>query len=188
MDALDSAGKHSDTQPESLILVGAIAGTHGLRGDVKVFPISDTPSRLLDLNRLFIGRLVNETRCYRVVAEPWFHRSKGKELLVFSLENVNSIDEAGQLKGQHVFVPEQDIPLAEDEIFLDDLVGYKAVSEQQEEIGTVRAIRSLPAHPLLVIDSPSGRELLIPAIPEFVSDIHHEHARVIIAVIDGLFD
>ncbi len=178
----------SKGRPEQLIHVGTVSGTHGLQGELRVYPASDSPERLLALDRLFIGQTETAAREFRVSGTPRPHRFKRKKFLLFQFEGVSSIEAASSLKNQQVYADQQDIPLEDDELFLDDLLGFSVCDPSGERIGTIESVEPMPAHPILVVVLSDGRRRMIPAVPAYIIEIIPESAQLTIELVEGLID
>jgi 16S rRNA processing protein RimM len=185
---VDAPGSNEKVRPEDLILVGSVAGTHGLSGEIKLYPHSDDPSRLLGFQRLYLGSSPETAKEYRVARSGRFHRSKGKTFVVLSLQSVESIEAGKRLQGDRAFVPDADLPLDEDEFFLHDLIGWQVVGEDGSVLGDITGLRAMPASDMLLVELENGKQVMIPAIPEFVIDVDPENSKVVIKLLEGLLE
>jgi 16S rRNA processing protein RimM len=166
------------------IQVGYVARAHGLRGEVRVHLHTPGSTTLLGLERAWIGG--QERRIVAVRPTP------GAVLLL--LEGVSDRDAAEALRGSVVEVDRADIPLEEGEYLLGDLPGCAVVDPDGQALGRVADIIQ-GAQPILVIhhddnvdsdDESGGRELLVPAVPQFVLEVDVGGRRVVVAVPEGL--
>lgn len=169
---------------DDLVLMGFVGKPHGVRGDVKVVPETDDPSRFESLSRIFLDRggSIDEVHVEAVRLQS----SARGVTPVLTLEGVQGREGADALRGLRVFAAEEDLPLEEDEFFLADLVGLRVASEEGDDLGRVTDVVSLPAGPVLVIARESLPDAMVPAVPEFVVDISDE--KLVIRVIEGLLD
>ena len=175
--------RRKDTDMEDLLQVGAIANTHGLRGEVKVFPTTDDPTRykLLDT-------VIADTGKQRMTMEISGVRFF-KHMVIVKFKGIDHIDDAEKLKGTKLFVTrEQAVPLGEDEYFLADLEGLCAVTEDGEELGVIKDIIQTGANDVYVIGKPGGQEkdLLVPAIKECIRTVDISAGRMMIRLLPGL--
>ncbi len=167
-----------------LVLMGFIGKPHGIRGDVKVVPETDDPARFEDFDHVYL-EFEGDYRLFEVQQVRIQTSAKGLTP-VLTLEGVDGRDEADALRGAGVFVEEDELELDEDEFFLHDLIGLRAVDEDGSSIGEVEDVISLPAGPVLVVARSEGEDILIPAVGEFIVEITDE--EVVIRVIEGLLD
>ena len=158
-----------------LLEAGKIIGTHGLRGEVKVLPWSDTPDFLCSMKTVYIGGRAARITGARV--------SKG--VAVLSLEGIGSLEEAEKLRDQIVSVSREDVSLPEGRFFLQDAVGLTALDDDTgTELGKVTGILSLPSGSVLEIHG--KREILVPAVPDFLLEIRPDKGFVRVHLIEGL--
>lgn len=171
---------------EDLLLVGRITRPHGVVGEVKIQPETDDPARLLSLPVVFVGATAGAAVAMKV-ERARLQPAKGQTLGVLKLGGVNDRDAADALRKQGLYARIDDLPpLADDELFLHDLVGLTVVTDAGEEVGTVVDVQELPAHDTLVVARPDGSEVLIPAVPAFVQAIDLDAEQVVITPIEGL--
>ena len=115
--------------------VGVIAGTHGLHGEVKVFPTTDEPRRFLDLKQVIMdtGR---EERVLKIRSVKFF-----KKFVILGFEEMNRIEDVERLKGSELLIPREDaIELEEGEYFIPDLLGLKVTTDDGRELGVIKDV------------------------------------------------
>jgi 16S rRNA processing protein RimM len=173
-------GSEENSEPRFLV-VGKIAKPHGIRGEVIVIPHTDLLERFTWLDEIYIG----ETNPSLLTLEGVrFH--KGRPLLKFA--GYNSRDDVEVLRGQLLQVPEdQAIPLEENEYFLYQLIGLMVETADGQQLGTLTEIIETGANNVFVVQG--GRdEILIPDIPEVISEIDFEKQRMIVDPLPGLLN
>lgn len=166
---------------EDFFKVGIIANTHGLRGEVKVFPTTDDPKRFLDLEEILLdtgtGRKALAIESVRFV----------KNMALLKFKGLDSIDDVQRYRQKALYVTrEQAVPLGEDEYFIADLIGSSAVSDEGEELGNIADVIQTAANDVYVIRKAGVPELLVPAIKECVRQVDIEAGRVILHLLPGL--
>ena len=174
------------TTVSRFIECGKIINTHGCRGDVKAEPWTDTPRDLIDLGRVFIGdgEIKKEMRILRgSVMQGRF--------LMLTLEGVNDMDAADALRNTVLFAAREDFHLAEGQYFLSDALGLPVYDAREGRegtlLGTVTDISPNAASDIYTVTTPDGEEVLVPAIPVFVTQvIPGECVRM--TPIDGMFE
>lgn len=176
-----------DPDPESLLLIGRVWRPHGVQGTVKVVPESDDPERLLDLETVYLGPDPERATPYDITQARMQYPKKGP-LLLFDLKGVEGRDAAEALRQLQVYAPADDLPLADDEYFLHDLIGLSVVTTDGEAIGTIRDVMDLPSHPIAVVGREGKPDVLIPAVPAFIETLDWDAGRVAINPIEGLID
>ena len=166
---------------EDLLQVGAVTTTHGLHGEVKVFPTTDEPARYKVLKEV-----VADTGKRQVVLEVTNVRFF-KQMVIVKFKGIDRIEDAEPLKDAKLYVTrEYAVPLAEDEYFLADLAGLAVYTEEGEELGTIKDILQTGANDVYVIDLKQGKELLVPAIKDCIKKVDLDGGKMIIHLLPGL--
>ncbi len=166
-----------------LIAIGHITKSVGLRGEIKVVPLTDDPERFHDLTSVWLG--VDETSAceYRLTRSRV--TAKGVFLQIASIGDKN---EAEAVRGWFVFVPEQlAVKLPRGSHFVHDIVGLTVETEAGEKIGTVTDVQKYPAQDVWIVETGS-KEIMIPAVKEIVRQVNLKQKRIIIRAIEGLLD
>ncbi len=154
--------------------VGRIVGAFGLKGELKVDPLTDFVERMHKGSRL---RLKDNW-----VTVESFRIHKGRPLL--KLSGIDDVDTAQALQWQELFSAESATPNLEDDEFLtEDLIDMLVVTTDGREIGRVEDVLALPAHDVLVIGA-----VMIPAVKQFVKDIDLDEERITVELIPGMLD
>ena len=154
---------------------GIIVNTHGVRGEVRIQPWADSPAFLTDFERLYIDGEPIKVLAARV----------NKNVVIAALEGVSDIDGAARLKGKTVFIDRDDARLPDGRHFVADLLGLRALdSETGELLGVVAEVLPLPSNNVYVIKG--TREILVPAVPEFVVETDVPGGYVKLRLIEGM--
>lgn len=163
--------------------VGVIAGTHGLRGEVKVFPTTDEPARFLDLEKVILdtGR---EERTLKIRSVKFF-----KKFVILGFEGMDRIEDVEKLKGSELMIGREDaIPLEEGEYFIPDLIGLKVVTDDGRELGVIKDVIETGANNVYDVQDDNGKRILIPAIPQCILDVRLEEGDMTVHLLPGLED
>ena len=168
---------------EDLLQAGVITTTHGIRGEVKVFPTTDDVHRFEDLDSV----LLDTGRDYMKLEIENVKYFKQYAILKFKgIDNINDIE---KYKGRCLYVTrDQAIPLEEDEYYIADLIGLDVYLESGEKFGVLKDVMETGANDVYIVETEEGKEVLIPAIHECVLDIDVEENRMEIHLMDGLLD
>lgn len=173
--------------PDTLISVGRIVRSRGLKGEVVVYPLSDDPERFKSFEQV-VATAKDGTTSLRKLDSVRIARRRGRVEVHARFAGVESRDEAEQLRGETLGVRSEDLPLDEDEYFLFDLIGMDVSTAAGEMLGRVTDVRRLPAQDVIVVTGDDGRESLIPDVPEFVDKSQLEEGRLVVMPIEGLLD
>ncbi len=157
------------------ILLGAVFGAHGLKGEVKVKTFTETPDRLGAYGPLHDSA----GRSFTVAAL----RVTDASSAVVRFDGVDGRDAAEALKGTELFVARGALPDTEaEEFYHADLVGLRAEDEEGRLLGHVRGIHNFGAGDVLDIEKPDGSEALLPFTREFVPTVDVKTGRVVVAM------
>ena len=163
--------------------VGVITGTHGLRGEVKVFPTTDEPARFLDLKQVIMdtGR---EERILKIRSVKFF-----KKFVILGFEKMDRIEDVERLKGAELLIPrEEAIELEEGEYFIPDLLGLRVVTDDGRDLGVIRDVIETGANNVYDVQDGEGRRILIPAIPQCILEVRLEEGDMKVHLLKGLED
>ena len=157
-----------------LLECGKIVNTHGIRGEVKIQPWADSPEVLCALPALYIDGAPVALRSARV--------HKGNVIAL--LEGVSDVDQAMLLKNKVVWLNRDDLRLPEGTFFLADLIGLRVVDEEGQELGILNEVLSPSRQQVYVVKG--DRELMIPAVPEFMLETNVAGGYIKVRLIEGM--
>ncbi len=167
---------------EDLLQVGAILDTHGLRGEVKVFPTTDDKRRYDTLRE--VALCTKDGGYIRLEVERVRY---AKNLVIVKFKGYDHINDIEQYKKCNLYVTrEHAVALAEDEYFVADLIGLAAKSDEGEALGEVAEVLSTGANDVYVIRDEAGGELLVPAIHDCVREINTREGYMVLHLLPGL--
>jgi 16S rRNA processing protein RimM len=160
------------TPPDDTMVIGEIAGSFGVRGELKVQPLTDFPERFDDLSEILVGP---ERRPYRVERA---RRHSGRYIL--KLTGVDTPEAVDSLRGAELAVPrDQAIPLPEGHFYLEDIIGATVLDERGEEIGSIRDVLRTGSNEVFVVRG-NGGERLIPVIADAIESLDVGNGRVVV--------
>jgi len=158
------------------VAVGRILSPWGLRGDLKVEPLTDRPDHLAP------GRSITVAGQTHTVEHS---RPRGR-LLYLKLSGIDDRNAAASLRDHYLQVPERDLePLGDGQYYRFQLVGLSVRSTQGEPLGRVSHVLATPGNDVLVVHGPRG-EILVPAIEDFIKEIDIQGGIIVIEVVPGL--
>lgn len=166
---------------EDLFKVGVITNTHGICGEVKVFPTTDDPRRFSELKEILLDT-GNEKTVLHISNVKFF-----KNMVILKFKEYNDINEVEKLRKKELFVTRENaVPLEENEYYIADLIGLKAVSDEGEELGEVADVLQSAANDIYVIKKPGEKDLLVPAIKDCVKSVDIPGDRIELHLLPGL--
>lgn len=166
---------------EELLQVGVVTQTHGIRGEVKVFPTTDDAGRFRDLKKVFLdtGR---KKLPLEIQGVKFF-----KQFVIVKFKGLDTINEVERFRRCPLLVPREDaVPLEEDEYYIADMIGMQVETEDGKAFGILKDVMETGANDVYVIDSISHGEVLVPAIKECIRKVDVAEGKMIVHLMDGL--
>ena len=166
---------------EKQLQVGVISSTHGVRGEVKVFPTTDDVTRFRQLKKVYLdtGREMLPVEIQNV---KFF-----KQFAILKFKGIDNINDIEKYRGKSLMIDREDaVDLEEDEYFIADMIGMKVCTEDGSEFGTLKDVMETGANDVYIIDSLEHGEVLIPAIRECILDVDMDEERMTIHLMEGL--
>lgn len=168
---------------EDILQVGVIASTHGIKGEVKVFPTTDDVKRFKRLKDVILDT-GKEQITLEIEGVKFF-----KQFAILKFKGIDNIDDVVKYRQKSLYVTRENaVRLGKDEYFVADLMGLKIRNEEDEEIGVLKDVLETGANDVYIITLNDGRELLLPAIKQCVLAVDMEAGYVKIHILDGLLD
>lgn len=168
---------------ENLLKVGVISSTHGLKGEVKVFPTTDDVNRFKKLKEVVLD--AGDKKTLLQIEQVKFF----KQFVILKFKGIDDIGDAEKYRGKDLLVTRENaVKLEKDEYFIADLIGVSVVSEDGALEGILKDVIRTGANDVYVIELNDGRELLLPAIRECVLTVNLDENLMKIHVLDGLLD
>lgn len=163
-------------------IVGKIINTHGIKGEVKIYPMTDDIERFSDLERIYIGDVKRKVNLKTVR----YH--KGFPIIGF--EEFDDINQILPFRDQFIYVDDKDrITLPEDHYFIYDLVDCEVFDMNLNKIGYINDVLQNVSNDVYVVkDEINHKEYLIPAVKQFVKLVDVENKRVVIDPIEGMIE
>ena len=166
---------------ERRLQVGVITATHGLKGEVKVFPTTDDPNRFRRLKEVILntGR---EERVLEIEGVKFF-----KQMVILKFKGLDDIGDVEKFRrGTLSVTRENAVKLKRNEYFIADLIGMRVENEDGSELGTLQDVIATGANDVYDVRLSDGRQVLIPAIRECILSVDVEEGRMRVHLLDGL--
>ncbi|MBO6115240.1 MAG: 16S rRNA processing protein RimM [Lachnospiraceae bacterium] len=168
---------------EDIFRIGVITSTHGLRGEVKVFPTTDDVGRFKKLKKCFIRTKDRDIEVEKNTCKFF------KNMVILSFKEFNSINDIEKYKGCDLYVTRENaVPLKEDEFYISDIIGSEVFEENGEKLGELTDVLKTGANDVFVVKLPDKKEVLIPVIKEFVPDMDIANKKVTVKLMKGMLD
>lgn len=161
--------------------VGVITQTHGIRGEVKVFPTTDDVNRFKKLKEVVLDN-EKEQLTMTIAGVKFF-----KQYVILKFKGYDSINEIEKYKGARLLVSrDKAVKLQKDEYFIADLIGMQIITEDGAPFGFLKNVLTTGANDVYVVETPEEKEVLLPAIKECVKNIDMEKALITVHIMEGL--
>lgn len=168
---------------EDLLRVGVISSTHGVRGEVKVFPTTDDVQRFKKLKEVWLDT-GKEKLLLKIEGVKFF-----KQFAILKFKDYDNINDIEKYKGKDLWVTRENaVPLEENEYYIADLIGLSVVSDEGETLGELVDVMQTGANDVYCVKMTNGKEALFPAIAECVQSVDLEKGIMVVHVMEGLLD
>lgn len=166
---------------DNFLRVGVISSTHGIKGEVKVFPTTDDPNRFLDLKKLHMDT-GKEIIPLEIEGVKFF-----KQMVILKFKGIDNINDIEKYRGKDLLISrDQAVDLKEDEYFIYDLLESEVVTDEGEVLGVLSEILTTAANDVYVVKTPAGKELLLPSIKECILNIDVQNKKITVHLMNGL--
>ena len=166
---------------EKQLQVGVISSTHGIRGEVKVFPTTDDAARFKQLKKVYL-----DTGKEQLILEIE-HVKFFKKFAILKFKGIDHINDIEKYRGKSLLVDREDaVELGKDEYYIADMLGLEVYTEDGNFFGNLKDVMETGANDVYMIATKEYGEVLIPAIRECNLDVDVERNRMVIHLMEGL--
>ena len=154
------------------IVIGKIVAPHGVRGDIRIMPLTDKPEQFLNLKYLLLpdGKQLN-------IKNARFH----KNMVLISTKEITTMNDAELLRDKDVAVYFEDLPeLNEGEFYVSDLIGLDVVDLEGQKIGTFKDAQTTGVNDYYIVSVPGQKDIIIPALKRYVKEINLAEKRIVV--------
>lgn len=147
------------------IIIGKIGAAHGVRGDMKVYPLTDFPDRFNTIKKAFI-----DDKEIDIISTRYQNN-----FVVMKVKGVNSREEVARYTNKLLKINRSDVPpLNEGEYYSFDIIGLKVINQDDVVLGEIIEILKTGSNDVYITKTPEGKQLLIPALKKVVTEINIE--------------
>ena len=166
---------------EDLLQVGVITSTHGIRGEVKVFPTTDDPNRFRKLKQVILD--TGKEQLEMEIASVKFFKNQ----VIVKFKGIDDINDVEKYRKAGLYVTRENaVPLGENEYFIADLIGLRVISDEEEELGVIDDVLQTGANDVYIVKKEQTPDLLIPAIKDCIKNVNIEEGTMIVHLLPGL--
>lgn len=164
------------------LAAGEFVTTHGILGEIKLYPWTDSAAFVCALPRLFFS--ISGGKSVRILGAR-----EHKGMCLLTLEGVSTVEQAHSYVGKTVYFARSDVKLPKGKYFVEDIIGCTVQNADTGAIyGKVTAVQHPAAHDVYTVQNSKGAVFLFPAVPEFLVSLQPENALVTVRPIPGMFD
>lgn len=161
---------------------GEFVTTHGVTGELRLYPWGDGPAFLCGFNTLYLDEQ-GKSSIHIASIRPH------KNICLVKLDGVDSIEQARPYIGRTVYISRADVQLPEGRFFVQDLLGARVVDAHTgEDYGKILSVSHPGRHDVYEIEHPDGKRSLFPAVEPYLVELDVEGGVVKIAPIEGMLD
>lgn len=167
---------------DDFTIVGKITNTHGIKGELKIFPITHDVERFNQLKSAYIGGKKIKVNLEKVR----YH----KGLAIIKFNEYSDINDVLKFKDEFIYVANEDrIKLPENHFFISDLLDCQVFDQDSNLIGILIDILKGPSNDVYVVKNmEKNKEYLIPAVKEFVTQVNTIDKKIVIDPIEGMIE
>ncbi|MEJ6950473.1 ribosome maturation factor RimM [Natronospora cellulosivora (SeqCode)] len=167
---------------EKFIDIGKITKNQGNKGELRVLPLTDFPERYENLEEVYLSK--DDLFFKKQIESIRYH----KNFVIVKFHDVNNIGQALEYRDFIIQIPETELlPLEEDELYIDDIIGYRFYTEDGEFLGELRDVLSTGGTDVFMVSGES-KDYMIPAAREIIIEVDNDEEKMLIKVIPGLLD
>ena len=168
---------------ENLLRVGVITSTHGVRGEVKVFPTTDDMNRFKKLKTVILDT-GKEHKTLNIESVKVF-----KNMVILKFKGFDNINDVEMWRQKDLLITrDQAVKLSPDENFIVDLIGLTVMTDEGEKLGVMKDVLQTGANDVYIVKMAEGKEVLLPAIKDCILNVDLEKGEMLVHVLDGLLD
>lgn len=166
---------------EEYLEIGQIVNTSGLKGFLKVIPLTDDITRFEDLKTVYIQEKKDLVE-FKIQEVKY-----SKNMVLLKLEGIDDIGEAEKFKNFYIKINRKDaVQLEEDSYFIVDIIGCKVFTDENEFLGKVIDVFQTGSNDVYTVKNNEDKEILLPAIEDVIKDIDIANKKIVVKLMDGL--
>ncbi len=168
---------------EDFLRIGVITKTHGIAGEVKVYPTTDDVKRFELLKEVILSN-GKERQVLDIQSVKYF-----KELVILKFKGINNINDVEKYVRYDILIDRKDaLPLGENENYICDLIDLEVFTDEGERLGVLTDVLQTGANDVYAVTMDDGKEVLLPAIKDCILDVNLEEGKVTVHLMKGLID
>jgi len=166
-----------------MLQVGVITSTHGVRGEVKVFPTTDDVRRFKKLKEVILDT-GKEHLVLEIEGVKFF-----KQFAILKFKGYDNMNDVERFRQKSLLVTRKNaVRLSRNEYFVADLIDIRVFDENEQELGVLTDVITTGANDVYEIKMADGKEILLPAIKQCILAVDIEGRKMTVHLLDGLLE
>jgi len=166
-----------------MIILGKIVGTFGIKGEVKIYPMTNYKEMFLEFKYLLLAEGNDFKKIDIIKARIQ------KNTVIMSLKDITSINQAQEYIGKEIFISEDALPeLDEEEEYVYKLLGMHVYTEDNKYLGLIIDVFDNGAHSIYVIQDNNKNEIMIPILVDTIVYRDFDEGKMVVKILPGLLD
>jgi 16S rRNA processing protein RimM len=166
---------------DDFLRVGVISATHGIRGEVKVYPTTDDINRFKNLKQVILDTGKEQINL-EIEGVKFF-----KQQAILKFKGIDNINDIEKYKGKDLLITRENaVKLEKDEYFIYDIIGSKVITDEEEELGELTEVMTTGANDVYIVTTKEGKEILLPSIKECILEVDAVNKIIKVHVLPGL--
>lgn len=166
---------------EEYLEIGQIVNTNGLKGNLKIRPLTDDITRFKDLESVYIQK-GKELLEFKIQEVKYI-----KNMVILKLEGIDDINEAEKYRNFYIKINRKDaVELPDDSYFIVDILNCEVFTEENEDLGKVVDVLSTRSNDVYVVKNRDNKEILLPAIEDVIKYVDIPNKKITIHLMEGL--
>ena len=166
---------------EEYLEIGQIINTNGLKGFLKVKPLTDDITRFEDLDRVYIQK-GNELVEFNIQEIKY-----SKNMVLLKLENIDDIDEAEKYRNFYIKINRADaVKLDDNSYFIVDIIGSEVYTDEDVFLGKVVDVFPTGSNDVYTVKTEDGKDILLPAIEDVIKNVDTKNKKITVHLLEGL--
>ena len=156
--------------------IGKIVNTFGIKGEVKVYPYTDDINQFKKIKKVYINNEEKEIESVK------FHKNN----VILKIKGIDNMTEAENLRNTVIEANRSNKKLPENTYYIADLIDLDVYTDENNFLGKVKDIYNTGANDIYSIETPEGKEILLPAIKDVIKQIDIQNKKIIVHILKGL--
>ncbi|WP_459076776.1 ribosome maturation factor RimM [Herbivorax alkaliphila] len=165
--------------------IGKIINTRGIRGELKIIPLTDNPKRFDKLQWVYISSNISENMEKYYIEHVKYH----KNFVYLKFKEIDNLNDAEKFKDLYIIIDRKDsVNLPEGSYFMCDLIGMNVIDQSEKVLGKLKDVLKTGSNDVYIVKDEDENEILIPALKSVVKNISIEKNKIVVSLPQGLIE